>query len=158
MPLKRKRGTVVIGLGNPILGDDIVGLVVASELKRHLGGLVDIIELCSGGLVVAEAMLGYEKAIVVDALVEEGTKPGKILRLTLEDIKTTRKRFIGFHDMDFVTSIELVKAIDGESFPDDVVIFGITIQEPRRYQEGLSEEVRVAVPKCVEMIKKECGY
>jgi len=156
--LNRKRGTVVIGLGNPILGDDMVGLVVASELKRRLAGLVDVIELCAGGLAVAEAMLGYEKAIIVDALVEEGTEPGKILRLTLEDIKTTPKRFIGFHDIDFVTSVEFIKAIDRESFPDEVVIFGITIQEPRCYQEGLSEEVKVAVPKCVEMIEKECGY
>ncbi|MEM2910372.1 MAG: hydrogenase maturation protease [Nitrososphaerota archaeon] len=155
--MKRKHGTVVIGLGNPILGDDAVGLVIASELRKRMGRIVDIVELSAGGLTVAEAMLGYRKAIIVDALVEEGTVPGKILRLTFEDLKTTPKRFIGFHDIDLVTSVELIKAIDRESFPDEVVVFGITIQKPGCYQEGLSEEVKTAVPKCVEMIEEECG-
>ncbi len=155
--MKGRREIVIIGLGNPILGDDAVGLIVASELKRWLGDFVDIIELCVGGLTVAESMLGYKKAIIIDALVEEDTAPGKILRLTLEDLKATPKRFIGFHDMDLATSLELVKAIDRESFPDEVVIFGITIQKPGCYQEGLSESVKAAVPKCVKIIEKECG-
>ncbi|MEM0090661.1 MAG: hydrogenase maturation protease [Nitrososphaerota archaeon] len=153
----KKKGIIVIGLGNPILGDDAVGLVVASELKRRLGNLVNIVELCAGGLTVAETMLGYRKAILVDALIEEGAVPGKILRLTFEDLKVTPKRFIGFHDMDLVTSIELIKAIEKESFPDEIVIFGITIQKPGCYQEGLSECVKTAIPKCVEMIEKECS-
>ncbi|MEM0456254.1 MAG: hydrogenase maturation protease [Nitrososphaerota archaeon] len=153
----KKKGIIVIGLGNPILGDDAVGLVVASELKRRLGNLVNIVELCAGGLTVAETMLGYRKAILVDALIEEGAVPGKILRLTFEDLKVTPKRFIGFHDMDLVTSIELIKAIEKESFPDEIVIFGITIQKPGCYQEGLSECVKTAIPKCVEIIEKECS-
>ncbi|MEM3401238.1 MAG: hydrogenase maturation protease [Nitrososphaerota archaeon] len=153
----KKKGIIVIGLGNPILGDDAVGLVVASELKRRLGNLVNIVELCAGGLTVAETMLGYRKAILVDALIEEGAVPGKILRLTFEDLKVTPKRFIGFHDMDLVTSIELIKVIEKESFPDEIVIFGITIQKPGCYQEGLSECVKTAIPKCVEMIEKECS-
>lgn len=155
--MKKKHGIVVIGLGNPILGDDAVGLVVASELKSRLGDLVDIVELCAGGLAVAEAMLGYRKAIIVDALVEGDAIPGKILRLTIEDLKAAPRRFIGFHDMDLVTSIELIKAIERESLPDEIVIFGVTIQKPGCYQEGLSKGVKIAIPKCVEMIEKECG-
>lgn len=153
--MKRKRGVVVIGLGNPILGDDAVGLVVASELKKRLVD-VDVVELSAGGLAVAEAMLGYRKAIIVDALVEEDAAPGKIMRLTLGDLRTSPRRFIGFHDIDILTSIELIKAIEGESFPEEVVVFGITIQEPGCYQEGLSEGVKEAVPKCVELVEEEC--
>lgn len=156
--MKKKHGTIVIGLGNPMLGDDSVGLIVASELKKLLGNLVDIVELCAGGLTVAETMLGYKKAIIVDAFIDEGSAPGKILRLNFEDLKITPKRFIGFHDIDFVTSVELIKTIEEESFPDEIVIFGITIQKPGCYQEGLSENVKTAIPKCVEMIKKECGF
>ncbi|MCS7135609.1 MAG: hydrogenase maturation protease [Nitrososphaerota archaeon] len=153
--MKKKSGIVVIGLGNPILGDDALGLIIVSELRKRLGESVDVVELSAGGLTAAETMLGYKKAIIVDALVEEGVAPGKIIRLTLEDLRRASKRFIGLHDMDFVTSVELVKTIDRESFPDEVVIFGITIQKPSCYQEGLSEEVKAAVPKCIEMIEEE---
>ena len=64
--------TLIIGLGNPILGDDGAGWRVAQEVRSRLGGLhseqVDIECLSVGGLGLMEHMIGYRRAIIVDAI------------------------------------------------------------------------------------------
>jgi len=53
--MARVRRVRVLGLGNPILGDDAVGLhvarAVAKEIERQgLGDLVEVREICAGGI------------------------------------------------------------------------------------------------------------
>lgn len=151
--IKGKR-VLIIGIGNPILGDDAVGLEVAKRLKERVGDRADVIELSAGGLAVVEAMHGYEKAVIVDAVCIEGVEPGKILRYTLDEIKKLPRYFLGFHDVDPVTSIELAKSLS-ESFPPEIVFYGITIKRPSTYKEGMSRKVRYIISKCISMIEKE---
>ena len=65
-----KGKTLVIGLGNPIVSDDGVGLRVVQRLKTILADRddVDVREDYRGGLQLMERMIGYERAIVVDAI------------------------------------------------------------------------------------------
>src|ERR1044072_2640099 len=62
--------TVVVGLGNPILSDDSVGIKVAEQVKRHLSAEsgIDVLEAYAGGLRLMEAIAGYDSAIIVDAM------------------------------------------------------------------------------------------
>ena len=64
--------TILIGLGNPILTDDGVGVKVAYEIERRLGENVPanltITEASVGGLRLMELMEGYDRAIIVDAI------------------------------------------------------------------------------------------
>ena len=62
--------TLIIGLGNPIVSDDSVGLRVADQLKTLLADRpdVDVAEDCWGGLRLMERMIGYDRAIVIDAI------------------------------------------------------------------------------------------
>lgn len=81
--------TLIIGLGNPLVTDDSVGLRVAAELRTRLAGRADVevAEDYWGGLRLMEQMVGYDRAIVVDAICS-GAPPGTIHHLGPGDIPT----------------------------------------------------------------------
>ncbi len=68
--LTRHNKTLVLGMGNPILGDDGVGVRIAQEVQVALpaDAGVDVSEACVGGLSLMERMVGYDTVILVDAL------------------------------------------------------------------------------------------
>ena len=84
--------TIIIGVGNPVLSDDSVGILAARKLKSRLKGRADveIREFCAGGIRLMEIMQGYERAIIVDAIVTAGGKPGSVYRLNPSDLLQTR--------------------------------------------------------------------
>ena len=68
--------TLIIGLGNPILGDDGVGWKVANQLTTIIDpdSSVEIDCASLGGLSLMERMLGYQRVIVIDSM-ETGQSP-----------------------------------------------------------------------------------
>ena len=63
--------TLILGLGNPILGDDGVGWKVADAVQTRLGTLkvpVEVDFASLGGLSLMERMLGYERVILIDTV------------------------------------------------------------------------------------------
>ena len=83
--------TLVIGLGNPLITDDSVGLRVAAALKPLLANRpdVEVAEDYWGGLRLMERMIGFDGAVVIDAI-QTGAPPGTIHQLTPEGIATQR--------------------------------------------------------------------
>ena len=51
-------GTIIIGIGNPVLTDDSVGLKIADGLRDRLRGQPGVVvtQLCCGGINLMEAM------------------------------------------------------------------------------------------------------
>ncbi len=75
--------TLIIGLGNPLISDDSVGLRVARRLRdvlRHRND-IEVTEDYWGGLRLMERMIGFDRAIVIDAICS-GAAPGTIPHLT----------------------------------------------------------------------------
>jgi len=89
--------TLVVGLGNPILTDDGVGVKVAYEVEKAIAaapvenagvGDIDVIEACAGGLRLMELMIGYDRLVLIDAFTAaNGHKPGTIHRLSFDDLR-----------------------------------------------------------------------
>src|SRR5512146_333699 len=87
--------TLVIGLGNPILGDDGVGWVVAERVKKAvesqmhstgdgLDAEVDFVSL--GGLSLMERLTDEERVILVDSIYT-GRKPiGTVSQFSLDSL------------------------------------------------------------------------
>ena len=63
---------IVIGVGNPVIADDALGLVAARSVRDQCPGGVAVAEVFNGGLELMEAMAGYDRAFVVDAIVAGG--------------------------------------------------------------------------------------
>ena len=62
--------TLVVGLGNPILGDDGVGWRVIDELDELEHDDASLQQACVGGVSLMELLVGYRRAIIVDAIID----------------------------------------------------------------------------------------
>lgn len=144
-------GTVIIGMGNPQLSDDGVGLAVALAVAERLKDVMTltVTELNTGGIRLMEAMAGFKRAVVVDAMLS-GATPGTVQRFDPKDFVTTRNTFSS-HDTDFATAYEL-GLMAGVSLPEQLFFWGIEAREFDLFGERFTAEVAAAVPVAVERI------
>ena len=145
--------TLVIGLGNPILGDDGVGWVVAQEVKKHITPelAVDVDCLSLGGISLMERLIGYERAILVDAFTGEA-EPGSIILSKLEELPDfSAFHLTSAHDMSLQNAMKLGRQL-GAELPEDVIIAGVSTRRVYDFSEELSPPVLEAIPKVTQMI------
>ncbi len=145
--------TIVIGLGNPILGDDGVGWKVAEEVKRRLSPDSPVVVNCLslGGINLMEHLIGYDRAILIDALAVQGP-PGSILTLPLEDLPNySAYHTASTHDTTLQNALEMGRGI-GAKLPSHVMVVGITAKQVFEFSERLTAEVRAAVPQAVNAV------
>jgi hydrogenase maturation protease len=152
--------TLVIGLGNPILGDDGVGWKVAEAVKNKLpaflekegqGMAVDVECLSLGGISLMENLIDYEHAILIDAFaLEEPT--GTILVLKLSDLPNySAFHTTNAHDTSLQNAIEMGRSM-GIKLPYDVTVVGIATKHVRDFSEELSPPVAEAVPQAAKFV------
>lgn len=153
--------TLVIGLGNPILTDDGVGVKVAYELQLALSDElrenVTITEASAGGLRLMEAMIGYDRVILIDALIpQNGKKPGSIFRMTLDELRmiSPTKHSASAHDTTLVNALDAGREL-GLFLPDVVIIFAITVENVLEFSEQPTPNVLAAIPKAVNAVLSE---
>jgi hydrogenase maturation protease len=144
--------TLVLGLGNPILRDDGVGWRVVQAVEARMKGddgapEFDCVAL--GGLSLMERMVGYDRAILVDAIQTQGGAPGMVYRLTLDDLPTLHAN--AAHDASLPAALELGRRL-GARLPDDVAIIAIEAADVLDFGEELTPDVAAAVPRAVEMV------
>lgn len=144
-------GTVIIGMGNPLLSDDGVGVAVAHAVAERLKHSVNltVTELHTGGIRLMEAMAGFKRAVVVDAMLS-GATPGTLQRFEPKDFVTTKNTFSS-HDTDFATAYDL-GSMAGVPLPLQLSFWGIEAREFDLFGENFSAEVAAAVPGAVERI------
>jgi hydrogenase maturation protease len=147
-----KPPTLVLGLGNPIVSDDSVGLRVAGQLKTLLAGRkdVEVSEDYWGGLRLMERMAGYARVIVIDAIVT-GAPPGTVHRLRVDDISTQRSA--SAHDVNLPTALEFGRQA-GLPLPanDGILLVGIEAADILTFSEQLTPAVEAAIPIVVQDI------
>jgi hydrogenase maturation protease len=143
--------TLILGLGNPILSDDGVGLRVAGELKGRLDQQeATVMETSMAGLSLLDALAGYDKAIIIDAIQTVEGKAGQIYRLDPETFNATRHT-ASPHDVNFATALELGHRL-GLALPQQIVIFAIEVADASTFSEECTPDVNRAIPGCVETV------
>lgn len=143
--------TLVIGLGNPLRGDDGAGLAVAQALRAEGAPAVEIAELYAGGIRLLEALPGHERAVIVDAMLTGTCAPGTVRCFDLDDLPATRY-VASTHDLDLRTALELGR-LAGLQLPSRILVWGIEVQEVARLQEGLSAPVARGVAEAVRGLR-----
>jgi hydrogenase maturation protease len=140
---------LILGLGNPLITDDSVGLRVAAEVKRIVEGQndVDVDEDYWGGLRLMEQMVGYDRAIIIDAITT-GAPPGTIRHLRVDSIPTQRSA--SAHDVNLPTALALGRQA-GEKLPrdEDILLVGIEADDILTFGEECTPPVRAAIPTAV---------
>jgi len=149
-----KKKTLILGMGNPLLCDDGVGLRVVAKLKDKIDQPdVTIMETSIAGLALLDLLIGYDKAIIVDAIQTLGGKAGQIYRLDPKAFDVARSA-VSPHDIDFTTAIEFGKKL-GLTMPQQIVIFAIETSDVSTFREECTPEVQKAIPICIRMVLKE---
>ena len=144
--------TLVLGLGNPILGDDGVGLVVLERIRPLLKGRpdIDLGQDYWGGLRLMERLVGYDRAIIIDAIVSDQAV-GTILSLTPDSIPTQRSA--SSHDVTLATALKLGRH-SGAHLPSDenIMLIAIEAGDVYTFSEQLSPEVEAAIPSVIQAV------
>jgi len=144
--------TIVIGLGNPILGDDGVGWVVVEEiskLKSCESTTVVVDCLSVGGLTLMEHLVGFNRAIVVDALQTALHPVGTVIQMPLEDLpEQITGHLTSAHDVNLKTALQLGREM-GAQLPEEIIIIGIVANSVTDFSKELSPQVKAAVHQAV---------
>ena len=152
------RRTIVLGMGNPILCDDAVGIRLAREfsarVRDHAG--VEVVEECSvGGLNLLDLVGGYDRLIVFDSIKTVGGRPGAWYSMTGETFKETMN-LTNVHDANFTTAMELGRRMGAHiPSPSNVHIFAVEIVDNTTFSESMTAELESAYPEYSQEIIQE---
>lgn len=144
---------LVIGLGNPILGDDGAGWRAAELVQAGMypeqARFVDVSCLGVGGLRLMEALAGSQRAILLDAI-HTGTSPVGTLTVTpLEQLpEHTRGHLTSAHDTSLQQALQVGRSM-GVALPAQIMIIGIETPFVYDFSEQLSPAVAACVPEAV---------
>lgn len=159
--------TIIVGLGNPILGDDGVGWRVAEEVSAQSGiplgdaplpGLsaptsdpVTIERYSLAGLSLMERLVGFDRVIIIDSLNTGQYGQGEVVTFTLADMDDlTHGHSASAHDVSLKNALKMGRSM-GEPLPADehVHIVAIEAQHIYDFKEELTSEIASAVPVAV---------
>ncbi|MCC6544679.1 MAG: hydrogenase maturation protease [Nitrospirae bacterium] len=169
---------LIIGLGNPLMGDDGAGIEIVNELMRSdLPECVDLIDGGTPGVGLIDLMSGYERVIVVDAVKVEGGMFSEVPVMRLQHCnpelvsgsqtkragnnteKSSGQRFgmtrdkdnCSLHETELSSVVRLMQTL-GMTIPE-ISIVGINAVNLAP-GIGLSQECRRLIPQAVNLIKE----
>jgi len=171
--------TLVLGLGNPIRGDDGVGwrvveavqssLAMSREnkdphppLQVHPKGCalsqekrekIEFDMLAGGGLNLMERLVGFDRAILVDAM-QSGKEPGSVQVFPLETLDNPSAGHLGStHETNLLTALEIGRRLGAHLPPvGGITIVSIEAQPVFEFSEELSPPVAQAVPDAAQKV------
>lgn len=146
--------TLVIGLGNPILTDDAVGIRVVRMLQdAGLPADVDTLELSVGGLRLMESMIDYQHVVLVDAIMTRGGVPGTVYDLALDQLPGTLNTSSA-HDTNLATALHAGRRL-GAALPGDehIKVVAIEVEDVLTFSEHCTPAVEAAIPAAVRRVR-----
>ena len=148
--------TLVLGIGNPILGDDGIGFHIAQELAKEMNDEnIDVKDTSVNGLNLLELIVGYDKLIVIDAIMTEDEKVGEIYRLKPRNSSETAWSTISLHHLNLATTIQIGKRLFPKEMPGEVIIFAIGAQEVTEVTGEMTARVKEAIPRVINLVLEE---
>jgi len=144
--------TLILGIGNPILTDDGVGLKVAQGIKEEKPDL-DVELTCEAPIGLLDLIVGYDKVVIIDSIKTESGQPGELYQFKMEDFKPNMD-FSSSHRMDIATAFEVGKHLRYK-MPQSVSIYAIKTKDTLTFAEQCTKEVEKQIPSIVKQIIDE---
>ena len=148
----------MLGLGNDILTDDAVGLLVAREVRARLGSGTGIAvrETTEMGLTLLDEIVGCGSLVLVDAVQTGKVPPGHVHEIgpdELPQVTATAPHFLGVGE-----TLALGTSL-GLAMPRQVRIFAIEVADPYTLGERLTPAVARAVKVAAErVVAQACAF
>jgi hydrogenase maturation protease len=147
--------TLIIGLGNPILGDDGVGWVVAQQVEKILAASAPRVEcLALAGIALMEQMVGWERVILVDSLNTGKYAQGEVVAFSLDSLEDLlHGHSASAHDLSLKGALKLGRSMGADLPADhDIQIVAIEAAHVYDFTEELTPEIAAAVPVAVQKV------
>lgn len=149
-----KKPIVVLGLGNPLMADEGIGVDLVARFAQEAARYpsIDFVDAGTGSMSVLHLIEGRRKAVFVDcAYMDEA--PGTIRRFRPEEVRSTKVlAHQSLHEADLLRILALAEQL-GQA-PEQITIFGIQPQVVE-VRQGLSEVLRDRIDQYLEMIRSE---
>jgi hydrogenase maturation protease len=139
--------TLILGMGNPILTDDGVGLIIAPKLAERIGD-IDVETSPIIGLGLLDQVSGYDRIYVIDAMCTKDGNLGEVSKIR-EDGKEGTLHLFSSHGVHFFELMKLGKDC-GMPMPEIGAVYGIEIGSCVAFGEGLSDQL-------LEKVDSICG-
>lgn len=144
--------TLILGIGNPILTDDGVGIKIARKLKEE-NLQAEVAETSESGIALLDLIPGYDKLIIIDSIKTDEGKPGDVYKIELRDLNPTMD-FTSLHGISIATALELGRMM-GYKMPKCVSLYAVEVKDNVTFSEDCTPEVEKRVPLIIEQIIDE---
>ena len=151
-----KKPTIVLGLGNPLMSDEGIGIYLINRLAELSEQFpeVDFFDAGTGGITLLHLFEGRDRAIIIDcAYMDE--EPGRMRKFTPDQVKSVKQlAHQSLHEQDIMKIIEMAKIM--EQCPKEIVLFGI---QPKTITLGqiISKELEKNIDSYIKVICDELG-
>lgn len=154
---------ILIGLGNPILGDDAAGWRVAELVEEQLlsGQLpainrlsttIIIEKFSTGGLSLMEQLIGFDYALVVDSYLPVCPSPGRIHSFPLDEVNEAPFGHLSSsHDTSLLNAIRVGRSL-GADLPQHIDVVAVEAQNVLDFSTELSSAVEAALPDAADRV------
>lgn len=143
--------TLVLGLGNVLMGDEGIGVYVVRELEKHLlPASVECLDGGTGGFTLLEPLEDADRIVIIDAA-NDGNPAGTITRTTprfSRDYPPT----LTAHDVGMKDLLDMFYIQGGHH---EIILYAITIDPKQPIRMSLSEQGEKAVANTVGQILDE---
>ena len=148
----RANGTVLLGLGNPILGDDGVGCRLADLIGEAVSPSrgVTILSTSFSPVRLLDDIAGHDRLLVIDSVTTGCSEPGTIHRMEPGD-PVDDPVPISVHHLSIPQLLAMGRAL-GLHMPSSIAIYGIEIRRPEEYGDRLSTPIRERLHDIAEEI------
>ena len=136
---------VIVGVGNPLLGNDGIGIIIADMLRDMFKDIyydIKIESSMAGGIEICEMIAGFDFAIIIDAYM--GENEGNVRELSIDEYEGRVS-----HDVNFASAYNTLK--NYIKMPE-LRIIGIEISDVDFGE--ISEEVKKAIPVVLNKIEE----
>jgi len=136
------------------MSDDAVGLHIADALRRLLRERplrdVQVLKSQRAGFELVEMLPGYDRAIIVDAVLADEPVPGRVRELSLDDLAGSR-RLINAHEISLPTALQMGERL-GLPMPTEVQLIAIEAEELYTMSTTMTPPVQAAVEPVAQRI------
>lgn len=146
----RPERITIMGLGNPLMRDEGVGVRVAEILGSTLSfpANVTVVDAGTMGMGILNLFADCDYMLVVDAVDGTGEPAGTVVRLTPEEMAPNQVMH-SLHDVRLVDVLEAARLTDTAPVVDCI---GVQIEELAEMRLELSPPVEAALPDAVAAV------
>jgi hydrogenase maturation protease len=145
---------IVLGIGNPLMSDEGVGIAIIEWFSAHREKFpdVDFIDAGTGGMSILHLIEGRRKVIIVDCAFM-GTEPGAIRKFVPDEVRSVKKlAHQSLHEADILKIIDLAGQLG--TCPQEIVFYGIE-PETIELNQQLSKTITANMDNYISTISEE---